>query len=110
MRHRRDAPGKTFSWDYVISDRDHRVTDNGDGTLTILVQVAGVTRWMDADGKLLYVDSGTLQAEWRVDHNGTPDDPFDDGDAEFVGIVRDLTGKTDTFGRDFCADFLDVTG
>lgn len=101
--------GLTYTVVTHAADRDFRVLDNGDGTLTIVVHSAGVDKWYDADGKLLYIDSGTGQYELLVDNAGTPDYPFDDGEAEFVGVLRELTGKTDTFDRDFCADFLEVT-
>jgi hypothetical protein len=102
--------GLTYTGVFTGSDRDATVTDNGDGTLAIVVQTAGVDKWYDADGKLLYIDSGMSRFELLVDHAGTPSDPFDDGDVTFVGVLRDLTGRTDTFDRDFCADLLEVTG
>ena len=102
--------GLTYTGISSGSDRDATVTDNGDGTLSIVVQTAGVDRWYDADGRLLYVDSGMSRFELLVDHAGTPADPSDDGDVSFVGDLRDLTGRNDTANRDFCADLLDVTG
>ncbi|SOC53765.1 hypothetical protein [Ornithinimicrobium cerasi] len=101
---------RTYSYASNYADRDFRVTDNGDGTLSIVVQLAGSTRYFDAEGKLLYIDSGTEQLALQVDHNGTPDDPFDDGEADFLGVIRELTGRTDTSGRDFCTDLLEITG
>lgn len=102
--------GLTYTGTFNGSNRDATVTDNGDGTLSILVQVAGVSRWLDADGKLLYVDSGMYSFELLVDNGGTPEDPYDDGETTFVGDVVELTGRGDTLGRDFCADLLEVTG
>lgn len=102
--------GLAYTGVFNGSNRDATVTDNGDGTLSILVQIAGVTKWYDAAGKLLYIDSGMQSFELLVDHAGTPSDPYDDGEATFVGDVVPLTGRNDTVGRDFCADLLEVTG
>lgn len=102
--------GRTYTGTYNGVDRDQSVTDNGDGTLSIVVQGAGAWRWYDADGTLLYLDTGTSSYELSVDHGGTPSDPSDDGPAVFVGDLKELTGRTDTFDRDFCQDLIDVTG
>lgn len=101
--------GLTYTRVRNVNDRDFRVVDNGDDTLTLIVQLAGMNHWYDADGKLLFIDSGTELFELVVDNNGTPDDPFDDGEAEFVQQLRDLTGRMDTWDRDFCADAIEVT-
>jgi hypothetical protein len=39
-----------------------------------------------------------------VDDGGTPTDPFDDGELEFVGVVEESTGRIE----DFCADAVPV--
>lgn len=102
--------GLTYTGTTAGGDRDAWVTDNGDGTLSIVVHVSGVSKWFDADGDLLYLDSGTSTFELLVDHGGTPDDPSDDGEVTFVGDLKLLTGRDDTTGRDFCADLIEVTG
>ena len=102
--------GLTYTGVSHGSDRDATVTDNGDGTLSIVVQVAGVSKWYGAAGTLLYIDSGMQSFELAVDHAGTPSDPYDDGWVTFVGDVVELTGRGDTLGRDFCEDLLEVTG
>jgi hypothetical protein len=90
--------------------KDLKVTDNGDGTLTLLVMGAGVSKWFGPDGELLFIDSGTFRFELLIDHGGTPTDPSDDEELEFLGVVKDLTGRTDTDGRDFCADLHEFIG
>jgi hypothetical protein len=90
--------------------KDLKVTDNGDGTLTLLVKVAGVSKWFGPDGELLFIDSGTFRFEVLIDHGGTPTDPSDDEELEFLGVVKDLTGRTDTEGRDFCDDIHEFIG
>jgi hypothetical protein len=103
--------GPVFSEDFVGSDRDHRVTDNGDGTLTILVKFTGRSFYA-LDGRRLFVDAGKGTFEVLIDHGGTPSDPSDDEFLEFLGGTEPV-GRSDTSGRDFCADlneFLDPAG
>lgn len=96
--------GKTYTNVYRFLDRDQRITDNGDGTLTITIATAGSDRWYGSDGELLFVNAGAFWFQIMVDHGGTPTDPFDDEEIEgsFVG-VKDV-GRRGTFGRDFCED------
>jgi hypothetical protein len=90
--------------------KDQRVTDNGDGTLTIRIKATGSVKFYGADGKLLFNDPGQTQFEILVDHGGTPQNPEDDEFLEELGIVKGSTGRNDTAGRDFCEDFLEFTG
>jgi hypothetical protein len=116
-----EAVHGTESWTNLANDmtstvvftsvvKDLKVTDNGDGTLTLLVMTAGSTRSFGPDGELLFIDSGTSRFEVLIDHGGTPTDPSDDEFLEFLGDVKDLTGRTDTFGRDFCDDIHEFIG
>jgi hypothetical protein len=75
---------------------DVNVTDNGDGTLTILVLGAGNFVVYDQTGKAIARNPGRTFFEVIVDHAGTPEDPTDD---EFVTerIVRESTGLNDDF-------------
>ena len=111
----------TQSWTNLANDqsytvvfnnvsKDLEVTDNGDGTLTLLVMNAGANKWFGPDGELLFIDSGTFRFEILIDHGGTPTDPFDDEELEFLGVVKDLTGRADTDGRDFCDDIHEFIG
>jgi hypothetical protein len=95
---------KTYTNVYSFTDRDQRVTDNGDGTLTITVANQGFDRWYDSDGRLLFVSAGTFWFQVMVDDGGTPTDPSDDEEIEdsFVGVKE--AGVDPTAGRDFCAD------
>lgn len=103
------ATGKTMTQIYDFVDKDQKVTDNGDGTLTILVTNAGGARILDADGKLLYRDPGQTRYEVLIDNGGTPSDPSDDEFLEFLGVVKGSTGRNDLEGHDFCEDFLAIT-
>ena len=86
-------------------DKDLRVTDNGDGTLTILALTTGNVAVFGPDGKALARNPGQVRFEFDVDHAGTPTDPFDDVFVEGSGsMVKGSTGRTD----DFCAAVLPV--
>lgn len=79
--------------------KDHRVTDNGDGTLTLLVLATGNGVVYDASGKAIARNPGQVRFELLIDHGGTPQDPSDDEFLEFLGVVKESTGRSD----DFCA-------
>jgi hypothetical protein len=82
-----------------FTEKDLRVTDNGDGTLTILVLSTGNGVVYGADGKAIARNPGQVRFEILVDHNGTPADPSDDEFLADLGEVKGPTGRTD----DFCA-------
>ena len=98
--------GRSYTQVWAASTRDLRVTDNGDGTLTILVQASGGSRWYDGNGKLVLRDPGLVRFEILVDHHGTPADPFDDEEIAFLGDVKGSTGLNETDGRDFCDEII----
>jgi hypothetical protein len=81
----------------TIRDKDQKVTDNGDGTLSVIVLATGNAVLYDAGGKAIARNPGQIRYELLVDHGGTPSDPSDDGEAEFVGIVKESTGRSDDF-------------
>jgi hypothetical protein len=83
-------------------NKDLRVTDNGDGTLTILVLESGSAAVYGPDSKAIVRDPGQERIELLVDHGGTPSDPFDDEILE-ENLVRS-TGRT----ADFCAAVVPV--
>jgi hypothetical protein len=82
-----------------VMEKDLRVTDNGDGTLTILVLGTGPSSVYDESGKAIARNPGQLRYEVLIDHGGTPSDPSDDEFLRFLGVVKESTGRTD----DFCA-------
>ena len=104
------ANGKTMTqvWNYV--DKDQQVTDNGDGTLTILIKNAGSSKVYGPDGKLALSDPGQIQFEILVDNGGTPADPSDDEFLEFLGVVKGSTGRNDLQDRFFCDDIQTFIG
>jgi hypothetical protein len=87
-----------------VVDKDLRVTDNGDGTLTILVLTTGSDAVYGPDGKAIARNPGQVRFELLVDHGGTPTDPSDDEFLEDLGLVKGSTGRTD----DFCAAVVPV--
>jgi len=87
-----------------VVDKDLRVTDNGDGTLTILVLTTGPAAVYGPDGKAIARNPGQVRFEVLVDHGGTPTDPSDDEFLEDLGLVKGSTGRTD----DFCAAVVPV--
>lgn len=80
-------------------EKDLKVTDNGDGTFTILVLGTGNSTVFGTDGKAIARNPGQLRWEILIDNKGTPQDPSDDEFLEFLGDVKGSTGRTD----DFCA-------
>ena len=79
-----------------LIDKDLRVTDNGDGTLTILILSTGNAVVYNSDGKAIGRNPGQVRFELVVDHGGTPSDPSDDTELSFE-LVKDSTGRTDDF-------------
>jgi hypothetical protein len=100
----------TFTEISTTNRRDAQVTDNGDGTLTIVVQATGSLRLYDSDGNFVLADPGQVRFQFMVDHGGTPGDPSDDVEIEgSFEVVRESTGRNDTQGRDFCEDLVTFT-
>jgi hypothetical protein len=93
------ANGRFVIFESNATDKDLKVTDNGDGTLTILVLATGNAVLYDMDGKALARNPGQVRFELLIDHNGTPTDPSDDEMLAFLGFVKESTGRSD----DFCS-------
>jgi hypothetical protein len=104
------ANDKTYTQTFAGQQKDQRVTDNGDGTLTIVDLIAGRLFAFGPDGTRLFVDAGTFQFQFLVDHGGTPTDPSDDVEIEgSFEVVKDV-GSTATVGRDFCGIIHEFIG
>jgi hypothetical protein len=89
-----------------VLDKDLKITDNGDGTLTILVLATGNAVLYDSAGTAIARDPGQVRFEILVDHAGTPADPSDDEEVDFLGVVKESTGRSD----DFCAAIIEELG
>ena len=79
-----------------VLEKDLRVTDNGDGTLTILILATGNAVVYGENGKAIGRNPGQFRFELIVDHGGTPNDPDDDEELSFR-VVKDSTGRSDDF-------------
>ena len=91
------ANGNSVTSFATVRDKDQRVTDNGDGTLTILVLTTGNAVLYGEDGKVIARNPGQVRFELLIDHGGTPTDPRDDEFLEFLGVVKESTGRSDDF-------------
>jgi hypothetical protein len=98
------ANGNTVTEVGNAVDKDLLVTDNGDGTLTILIMTTGNSALYGPDGKAIGRNPGQVRFEILIDDGGTPTDPSDDEFLEDLGLVKGSTGRTD----DFCAAVLPV--
>ena len=74
------ANGKTFTTVSSFVDKDFKVTDNSDGTYTLVTQFAGGTRSYGPDGEFLGAEGEVFRAEILVDEDGE----F----LEFLGVVK----------------------
>ena len=90
------ANSKTVTLEVTRVNKDLRVTDNGDGTLTILALATGNDVYYGPDGKVIGRNPGQIRVEILIDHGGTPTDPSDD---EFLAeeLVKGSTGRSDDF-------------
>jgi hypothetical protein len=77
-------------------DKDLRVTNNGDGTLTVLILATGNAVVYDENGKAIARNPGQIRIELLIDHGGTPTDPSDDVVLS-EELVKGSTGRTDDF-------------
>ena len=100
--------GKTFSITGHGTFRDHKITVNDDGTLTIVQQFNGTQIVRDAAGRVLFLDTGVSRFSFVVDYNGTLGDADDDVVLDDLGRIF-RAGKEDTLDRDFCEDVLTYT-
>ena len=85
--------------------KDLRITDNGDGTLTIIVLATGNFAVFGENGKAIARNPGQVRFRIVIDHNGTPSNPDDDVELSFEQI-KDSTGRSD----DFCAAVVAAIG
>jgi len=102
--------GGTFTNVFASSSKDHLITDNGDGTITITVYASGASRFYDQFGNFVLKDPGNVRFAFDIDYNGTPGNPDDDTDVpDSFRMVRGSTGNSDFSDRDFCADLVAFT-
>jgi hypothetical protein len=79
-----------------VIEKDLRVTDNGDGTLTVLILATGNAVLYGENGKAIARNPGQIRVELLIDHGGTPNDPSDDV-VLAEELVKSSTGRSDDF-------------
>jgi hypothetical protein len=82
----------------ITVSKDLHVTDNGDGTLTIIALFTGNFTVYGSNGRAIARNPGQIRIEFIVDHAGTPDFPPDDILLSET-LIKESTGRND----DFCA-------
>ena len=80
--------GKTVKAIANVTEKDQFITDNGDGTLTIVILSTGNATAYDSDGKAIARDPGQLRFVVYIDA---------DGNLTFGDVVKDSTGRNDDF-------------
>ena len=91
------ANGKSLTSVAKVIEKDMRVTDNGDGTLTILILATGNAVLYGENHKAIARNPGQTRFEILVDHGGTPTEPADDEFLADLGEVKGSTGRSDDF-------------
>jgi hypothetical protein len=102
----RNAQGDVVTEYQRVLSKDLKITDNGDGTLTILVLATGNATVTGPDGKAIARNPGQVRFELLYDHNDTLEDPSDDVFLADLGVVKGSTGRSD----DFCAAVVPILG
>jgi hypothetical protein len=103
------ASGLAFTFEWHYASQDVSVTDNGDGTLSVVYQVSGPERIYGPDGQELVFFTGMMRVEAVIDHAGTPTEPSDD-----IFLYEDFlagNGFPELHPPiDFCESFRALTG
>jgi hypothetical protein len=77
-------------------NKDLSVTDNGDGTLTVILLSTGNATIYDDSGTAIGRNPGQVRIEFVVDHAGTPEFPPDDILLSET-LIKGSTGRSDDF-------------
>jgi hypothetical protein len=99
------ANGKTVRSTAIVIEKDQRVTDNGDDTLTIIDLATGNAVVYGPDGKAIGRNPGQTVFELLIADNGTPNDPDDDEILD-QQVLKGSTGRSD----DFCSVVVPALG
>jgi len=79
-----------------VNERDLRIADNGDGTVTVLILATGNSVLYGPNGKAIARQPGQIRFELVIDDGGTPTDGSDDEVLSFE-VVKGSTGRSDDF-------------
>lgn len=71
-----------------VTEKDQFITDNGDGTLTIIILATGNATAYGPDGKAIARDPGQVRFVIYIDA---------DGNLSFGDVVKGSTGRSDSF-------------
>jgi len=88
-----------------VNEKDLRITDNGDGTVTVLILATGNSVLYGPNGTAIARQPGQIRFELVIDDGGTPTDGSDDEVLSFE-VVKGSTGRSD----DFCEAALPAFG
>ena len=80
-----------------VTAKDLRVTDNGDGTSTIVAFATGNATIYNSSGKAIGRNPGQFRSVILIDNGNTPTDPSDDEFIEQLEVIKESTGRTDDF-------------
>lgn len=91
------ANGKSVTGVVNALQKDLRITNNGDGTITITILATGNAVLYNENGRAIARDPGQIRFQILIDYNGTLEDPDDDVELAFLGVVKGSTGRSDDF-------------
>lgn len=80
--------GKTIAAVANVTEKDQFITDNGDGTFTIVILATGNATAYGSDGKAIARNPGQLRFVVYIDA---------DGNLTFGDVVKGSTGRNDSF-------------
>ena len=69
--------GESFTGTTSVREADLKVTEHGDGTITVVAASRGTTKFHDPSGALIAIDSGRVTSTYLIDLM-EPADPEDD--------------------------------
>ncbi len=90
------ATGAFFTLRDITRVNELRVTDNGDGTITVLSFGTGFSMMYGPDGRIIGKNTGQSRFETVIDDNGTPAN-VDDDTLISDELVLGSTGTNDDF-------------
>ncbi len=103
----RESTGKSVTLDASFIDRDAKITDNGDGTITLEGHSIINETDYGPDGEVGLRTAGLQKFVTVLDLNGTPGNL--DDDEELSWDLLTFSGRDDRQTTDFCDWYLGVT-
>jgi hypothetical protein len=97
------ATGESVTQVFDLRYADLSVTDNGDGTSTIVTQRPATVVYIQ-DGQVISRSASLVRFEALIDNGGTPTDPSDDEFLDEV-VIKDVGNRPN-----FCATIVQAIG